>query len=164
MHIIANRRRVLQLIFLALLSVLGISFYLEFFQNLAPCPLCNYQRGFFAAAALVAGVGGYLFQRPPQLFFAALLVLFAMNATIAGYQVALEYGWIRESIFCKPSSDLLNARSINELRHLLIAEGFRDCSKPQRLFAGLSIAFYSLILSTGLTVVSALFVRNRKSA
>jgi len=138
------------------------AFTAEYLFDMEPCPLCIYQRYVLITAGLIAILGAKFLDVPQLIIFIMLIIIFLINAALATYQVSLEYGWIEESLFCRPSTNLLEAKSIESLRKTLIAEGFNNCSKPKTLFFGWSMAFYNIFFSLGLSLLNIVgFFKNK---
>ena len=127
--------------------LLAYGFYLQYFDNQDPCPLCLVQRGFyfglllvFAAAALHApGPAGNL----AYSIFA--LVLAAGGAAVAGRQVWLQHLPADQVPACGPDlyfmlENLPLARTIEKL-----FKGSGQCAEVTWTFLSLSIAEWSLL-------------------
>ena len=76
-------RRLYLFIVLACLSLLGFGYYLQFVQDLDPCPLCILQRVAYLGIGLVCLVG-FLHGSATRIYNALALVCALAGAAIAG--------------------------------------------------------------------------------
>lgn len=138
--------------------LLAYAYYLEFFQNLPPCPLCTLQR-------LAMGGLGFIFlmaavHNPSHWgnrIYASLIALFAgMGAGIAGRHVWLQYVASEEVRNCLPGLDyLLDTFPFMETLRLVLLES-SACSGIDWTFLGLSIPVWTLIAFIGLGTVGTI--------
>lgn len=157
---ILSRRLINALGFVICSLLLTYAYYLEFYQNLQPCPLCTLQRLAFAVLGfvfLIAAVhnpwrwGGKI--------YAALIALTAgIGAGIAGRHVWLQIRQPEEAVVCLPGLDyLLKAFPFTEALHLVLFES-GDCSGIDWTFLGLSMPTWTLLAFLSLGMVGT--VRN----
>lgn len=124
--------------------LLGYAYYLQYFQGLEPCPLCQVQRAFYylAGFAFLAGAlhGRYL----PA--YGSLAALFALGgAGVAGRHVWLQYLPPDKVPACGPDLAFMlkNLPLSNALQKLFTGTG--ECAVVDWKFLGLSIAEWSLL-------------------
>lgn len=135
-------------LFLVIASLLGFAFYLEHYQGLAPCALCELQRVFFGGLGLFFLLGTLLSQkRILQILLNALLALVALFGMLfAARQVWLQH--LPPQAFtgtCEGSLSYLLAVMPWKDALLTIFIGGPECAKVTWQFLGLSIAGWSLL-------------------
>lgn len=150
-----NRRIVFSLIFVVCAALLAVAFYMEYVMLLDPCPLCWLQRYAFMAVGLVsllaavhnpAGWGGR--------FYGLLMALLSG----AGLGLASRQLWLQslpadQVPSCGPSVDyLLDILPLREVLSIAI-RGTGDCAEVLWRFLGLSIAGWTAIFFTLITVI-----------
>jgi len=137
---------------LACAGLLGFGYYLQYFQDQNPCPLCLVQRGFyygviavFAAAALHAP--GRMGQR---IYCAAGALLALGGFGVAARQVWLQHLPIDQVPACGP--DLFFMVENFPLKRILekLFLGSGQCAEVKWRFLGLSIAEWSFACFAGL--------------
>ena len=156
-------RRVLGLICLASVLMLVFGLYLQHVVGLEPCPMCIVQRYALVIVAVLAGLGTALRGRAGQLSM-ALLALFA---AVGGAFVAARQSWLQwyppEVVSC--GRDFYGMIETFPLQRAipLIFKGSGDCTKIDWTFLGGSIANWSFVsftlISVAVVVVLARSVR-----
>lgn len=134
--------------FLMVAGLLVFAYYLENYQGLAPCALCELQRVFFAGLGFLFLLGTLLpSRRLPQILLNVLLVIVALLGILfAARQVFLQHlppqaftgtceGSLRYLLEVMPWKDAL----------LNVFLGGPECAKITWQFLGLSIAGWSLL-------------------
>lgn len=139
--------------------LLAYAYYLEFFRNLPPCPLCTLQRLAMTALGvmfLLAAVHNP--NRWGKRIYASLIALFAMiGASIAGRHAWLQYLAPEEVSSCLPGLDyLLDTFPVIETLQLVLLES-GACSGIDWTFVGLSIPVWTLIAFIVLGMVGTLY-------
>ncbi len=139
---------------LACAGLLGFGYYLQYFENQDPCPLCLVQRAFyygvlvvFAAAALhVPGKAG----RAVYCSIAAILAL--AGAGVAARQVWLQHLPADQVPACGPDLFYMmeNFPLGRTLEKLFMGSG--QCAEVTWQFLGLSIAEWSLVCFAALVL------------
>ena len=128
-------------------ALLGFGYYLQYAQDLEPCPLCLVQRGFFYAVGIVCLVA--LAHGPRRIgitLYGVLAALFAAGgAATAGRQVWLQHLPKDKVPQCGPDlffmlENLPLARTLEKL-----VQGSGECAAVDWTFLGLSIAGWSLV-------------------
>lgn len=129
-----------------LISIVFLSsaFYLQFFENEAPCPLCILQRYAYILIALFALTGASVRQRCLNL---ALHVL-TLSATIGGIIAAARHIWVLKHPFFSCGFDTLRPIVDNLPLAWILPSAFtasRLCEVPYAPILGLSLPTWSLI-------------------
>lgn len=147
--------------------LLSYGYYLQFVDNLDPCPMCIFQRICYLAIAVAAFVA--FIHKPGRagaLSYSTVMGLFALlGAGIAGRQTWLQHLPPELVPECGPGLEfMLDMYPILEtIKRSLIGTG--DCAEVNWQFVGLSIAEWSLICFIGLSIVAAYqFVTNFRQA
>jgi protein dithiol:quinone oxidoreductase len=143
-----NNRVMFALGALVCAALLGFAYYLQYVQNLQPCPLCMVQRGFFYlvfatfALGAVHGPKGRLGSG----LYAAFIVFFAAGgAATATRQVWLQHLPSDKVPACGPDLFFMleNFPLARTLEKLFYGSG--ECATVDWKFLGLSIAGWSLV-------------------
>jgi len=151
----------------AVASLLGYGFYLQYVEYLDPCPLCITQRLFYLIIGVVSFLALLFFKSPRgQQVFAALFVLSSIGGlATAGRQVWLQhlpkdqvpecglglYYWLENEPFMQTLA--------------LLFKGDGNCAEVQWQFLGLSIGEWSLAWFVGFFLLGVyLFVRLGREA
>ena len=131
---------------LACAMLLGFGYYLQYFENQDPCPLCLVQRGFYylvLGSFAVAALHGP--KRAMHTVYCALAGLFALG----GFGVAVRHVWLQhlppdQVPACGP--DLFYMMENFPFGRMLqkIFMGSGQCAEVNWRFLGLSIAEWSL--------------------
>lgn len=126
--------------------LLACGFYLQYFDNQDPCPLCLVQRGFYFGLLLVFAAGAIHAPGPTgnTVYSIFALVLAAGGAAVAGRQVWLQHLPPDQVPACGPDlyfmlENLPLARTIEKL-----FKGSGQCAEVKWTFLNLSIAEWSL--------------------
>jgi protein dithiol:quinone oxidoreductase len=134
------------------IALLAFGYYLEYFQDLVPCPMCIFQRLCYMAVAVIALFGTVAAPaRTGSLLITTLIGLFSsLGASIAGRQMWLQHLPPEQVPECGPGLEfMLEMYPILEtVKRALIGTG--DCATVSWTFLGLSIAEWSLICFAGL--------------
>jgi len=146
--------------FLFCAGVLGYAYYLQFQQDLEPCPLCIFQRvafifmGIFFLVAAVHNAG-----RIVSRIYAGLIAA----GGVAGAAIAARHVWIQylppdQVPECGPPLDyMLEVFPLGEALTMAFT-GSGECAEVSWTFLGLSMPAWALLSFLGLTVVG--LVRN----
>lgn len=141
---------------LACVLLVGYAMFLQFTQDLEPCPLCILQRYAFMLVALWAGIAAALPSVRASRMAASLGVLCALiGAGIAAWHVKLQL-FPPEVTACGPGLAYLLAELPLGRALPRIFQGGGDCSVVDWSFLGLSMPAWSLVwlvvLGTALVV------------
>ena len=143
-----------------LISVFSMAFalYLEHYQNLAPCPLCIFQRVFVILAGLAFLIA---FIHNSKTIYSYIYASLALSASVGGITVAGRHVWLQnlppsEVPSCGPGLDyLLNAFPLNEVLQTVFT-GSGECANISWSLLYLTLPEWVLILFTGLCAMSIL--------
>ena len=128
-------------------ALLAFGFYLQYFDNQDPCPLCLVQRGFYFGLLFVFLAGAiHGPQRRGAIAYGVLgLLLAALGAGTAGRQVWLQHLPADQVPQCGPDLYFMldNFPLTKVLTNLLRGSG--QCAEVTWRFLGLSIAEWSLV-------------------
>jgi len=151
----------------AVASLLGYGFYLQYVEYLDPCPLCITQRLFYFLIAVMSFLAVLFFKSPRgQQIFAGLFILSACGGiATAGRQVWLQhlpkdqvpecglglYYWLENEPFLQTLT--------------LLFKGDGNCAEVQWQFLNLSIGEWSLAWFIGFFLLGCwLFIRLGREA
>jgi disulfide bond formation protein DsbB len=131
---------------LACAGLLAFGYYLQYFDNQDPCPLCLVQRGFYYGVLVVSVVAAlHSPARTGKLFYCAAATLFALG----GFGVAARQVWLQhlpkdQVPACGPDLFFMmeNFPISRTLQKLFLGSG--QCAEVNWTFLGLSIAEWSL--------------------
>lgn len=150
-----NRRIVFSLIFVVCAALLAVAFYMEYVMLLDPCPLCWLQRYAFIGVGLVAllaalhnpvGWGG-------RIYGLLMALLSGAGLGLASRQLWLQSLPEDQVPSCGPSVDyLLDILPLREVLSIAV-RGTGDCAEVLWRFLGLSIAGWTAIFFTLITVI-----------
>ncbi len=137
-------------------GLLSFAYYLQFVQDLEPCPLCILQRLAFMAFGLTFLVGAVIGSgRTGTRIVAGLGLLFAgLGAGVAGRQVWLQSLPADQVPACGPGLDYMvgNFPLLKTLSMILRGSG--ECAENAWQFLGLGIAAWALVWFTLLGALS----------
>ena len=137
---------------LASALVLGAAYAFQYLGDLPPCDLCWLQR-YVYMAAIPLGLVAWALDRPEDgalysgLGLAALALLFAAGAGIAGYHVGVEQHWWRGPEACTGSA--LNG-DFQDMFNKLVATKVVRCDEVAWSLFGVSMAGYNVLVSLAL--------------
>lgn len=151
-----NSRVYFLLSWVAVLGLLLFALYLQYFQNLLPCPLCMLQRVVFI---LIGAVALIAYIHNPHIFGMRIYGIINSLLSIMGLALASRHVWLEnlppgEVPDCGPSLEaMLEYLPIFEaLKNAIMGSG--ECAKIDWTFMGLSIAMWSLICFAGFLIVN----------
>ncbi|HXR58254.1 MAG TPA: disulfide bond formation protein B [Burkholderiales bacterium] len=150
---------------LAAAALLAFGYYLQYFQDQDPCPLCLVQRGFYYALIAVFGLAAL---HGPRRIGAALYCGAALLAALGGGAVAGRQVWLQhlpadQVPACGPDLFFMlkNLPLQRTLEKLFAGSG--QCAEVNWKLLGLSIAEWSLAWFAALALY-ALWLAFRKRA
>ena len=144
------------LAFLACVVAMAGALYLQYFEDLEPCPLCVFQR--------VGVIGAGLFfllatlHNPAATGQRVYAVLAGVGA-VFGLAVAARHVWLQglpadEVPACGPGLDyMLDVFPMQDV-FSMVFKGSGECATIDWMFLGLSLPGWSLLVMTGLTAVA----------
>lgn len=142
-----TQRFVFAICFFLIVGILGMGFYLEYYQGIIPCPLCTLQRICFGICGVLFLDGIFFYPyRILNKITSFLIVLFAtIGGLLAGRQI-----WIQ----AYPSGDMsdcgvqlnymLSVLPIRDVAYKIFS-GTAECSQRGWEFLGINIPEWSLI-------------------
>jgi len=133
--------------FLACAGLLAFAYYLQYFQNQEPCPLCMLQRVAFIDMMVVFAVAAiHSPRRRGAIVYSGLLfVMSAMGAAIAGRHVWLQHLPPDKVPACGPGLEyMLEQFPLGDALRKIFA-GSGECAEATWRFLGLTIAEWSLL-------------------
>jgi disulfide bond formation protein DsbB len=145
-------------------AMLAAAHAFETFGGLAPCHLCFYQRDVYWAALSVGVVGfalGYMRLAWARRGADALLTLiFLAGMGIAAYHAGVEWKWWPGPASCTGGG----AVKASQLAAFMNGAKLNapQCDQAAWRMFGVSMAGYNAVISLGLTVLSALAVREAR--
>lgn len=133
--------------FICCLCLLLFAYYLEYWQNITPCPLCLLQRFCYYFLAITFFVA--LFTEPNRIgriIFGIIAIIFSLlGIIIAIRQLYLQHLPPNHAQGCSADiSYLLQTFSLPEVLHRIF-QGSAECSISQWSFLSLDMAAWSLI-------------------
>jgi disulfide bond formation protein DsbB len=146
---------------IASLSMLGAAHGFERFGNMPPCALCLHQREAYWAAASIAVLALVATRlsndRLTAKAFGLLLVCaFGAGAVIAGFHVGVEQKWWAGLATCTGGGPVSVTPDL--LGTLSKSMEAPSCDKIAWSFAGVSMAGWNMVVSSGLAFMSGLSV------
>lgn len=141
-------------------GLLGFGYYLQFFVGLAPCPLCIFQRVAYFAILFISLAG--CIHGPDKLgirIYSGLILLTSLiGAGIAARQVYLQHLPADQVPECGPGLDyMLDAFPLTETLKMVFT-GSGECAEVHWSFLTLSIAEWSLVCFSVLSLLSVLHI------
>ncbi len=140
----------------ASVATLATAYYFQFVEDLAPCPLCLYQRYPYmvtivlAGLLLAAGDGG----RARPILVGLCGLAFTTGAGIAFYHVGVEYGWFEGLAACGGGSN--EVTTIADLKAQMLAGKPAPCDQVPWSLLGVSLAGYNFAVAVVLAGLSFL--------
>ncbi len=146
-----DSRTIAALILAASLGALAGALVAEHVFDLAPCPLCIYQRWPYVATALLAGLTMASAERGrwPALFIGLGCLVFAGESVLAFYHAGVEQGWFEGLAACAGAGETPD--TLEALRaELLEGPPPPRCDQPAWTLFGISMAGYNVIYAAAL--------------
>jgi len=152
-------RRALGLIALVSLLMLAFGLYLQHVVRLEPCPMCIVQRYALLLAMMIAGFSA-LGRKPASLLTGLSLLALA---TLFGAFVAARQSWLQlyPPQIASCGRDFYGMIETFPLQRVIpmIFKGSGDCSKVDWTFLSLSIANWSFLAFTAISLVALVLLR-----
>ncbi len=155
---ISNARIINGSAFLVCVFSMAFALYLEHVQNLAPCPLCVFQRVFVILAGIVFLIAFIHHSKSVMHYLYALL---SLTAAVGGLIVAGRHTWLQhlppdEVPSCGPGLDyLLDAFPLQEVLKTVFS-GSGECANISWTFLYLTLPEWVLVLFAGLAAMAIL--------
>ena len=151
---------------LACACLLAFGYYLQYYDNQDPCPLCLVQRGFFYAVFAIFAVAAlHSPGKTGKYLYCAAATLFALGGLgVAARQVWLQHLPADQVPACGP--DLFFMMENFPLGRMLekLFMGSGQCAEVNWKFLGLSIAEWSLAWFVALALYAAWIALRRRQA
>ena len=129
---------------LGCLGLLGYGYYLQYFQELEPCPMCIFQRLCYMAITAIALIGA-AHGRGPRVYSILAGIAASIGAGIAARQTWLQHLPPELVPECGPGLEfMLEVYPLLETLERAL-KGTGDCAEVSWRFLGFSIAEWSLV-------------------
>ncbi len=152
-NLLRHRRLPFLLLFATCAGLLGFGLYLQYVKGQEPCPMCIMQRYAFVGVALIGLLAGLHGARGVgrRLWGGVLLI-----AALAGGGVAARQSWIQiyppADAECGPGLEyMLDSFPLADALPMIF-HGSGDCTERAWTFLGLSIANWSLVSFSAVTL------------
>jgi len=158
-----NNSNFLNLLFLFVsILVLLTVYYLEFFQGIAPCKLCIYQRfPYFIIILLAISFLLIKNQNLKKITFIFYIFIFASSLTVSVHHFGVENSFWNALTNCESYFKTLS--NSNDLKEYLLNKDYVSCSDVSFKFLGISLAGYNVIISFILLVISIIGFKKLKN-
>ncbi|MGK0296963.1 MAG: disulfide bond formation protein DsbB [Gammaproteobacteria bacterium] len=159
-----NTSRIYYLILFVLCSsLLGFGYYLQFVEELEPCPLCIFQRIAYIAIIVISLFG--LIHAPVakwRFFYSGMILISAViGLVIAGRQVWLQHLPTDAVPACGPGLEfMLDVFPLTEALKMIFT-GSGECAEVNWTFISFSIAEWSLVCFTMIGISAVLHLLNK---
>ena len=161
-----NPRAVFALTAIACAALLGFGYYLQFVKHLEPCPMCIFQRLCYIAIVITTLLGTLHGPRRGGVYVYGVLTTVAamIGAGIAGRQTWLQHLPEDQVPACGPGLEYMLEQFplAQVIKQAFIGTG--ECAAVEWTFASLSIAEWSLICFSAITLAYLAFLWSRASA
>jgi disulfide bond formation protein DsbB len=131
-------------------SLLAGALYVQYVENLPPCPLCIYQRYAHLAALGLALLALVLAGRRRSAALAAAGLAYVAGAAVAVFHVGVENRWWAGLEECVGNA---GAATVEELKAQLLATTPARCDQVLWSLLGISMAGYNAMISAGLALL-----------
>ncbi len=148
------------------LAVIAAVYISQYGFGMHPCHLCLLQRIPFYISA-VLGVGLITFsgnQKIARILLSLLLVTFAAGTYLAVFHMGVEYKWWTYNSGCTGGSAFKAGASVEEMMAALKAAPTVRCDERVTFLFGMTMAFYNVLTSVGLTVLSGVALISSRNA
>ena len=157
-------RMIFSIIFVSCTSLLGFGLYLEHIVGLEPCPLCVFQRIAYIIVGLIALIAAI--HNPRKLFeriYSGLILITSLcGAGIAGRQIWLQHLPEDKIPKCGPGLEyMLDTFPFTDALRMILS-GSGECAEVQWTFLSLSIAEWSIVCFTCLTIACFTMMISRR--
>ena len=158
-----NNSNFLNLLFLFVsILVLLTVYYLEFFQGIAPCKLCIYQRFPYFIIILLA-ISFLLIKNKnfKKISFLFYILIFTSSLIMSIHHFGVENSFWNALTNCESYSKTLS--NSNDLKEYLLNKDYVSCTDVSFKFLGISLAGYNVIISFILLVISIIGFKKLKN-
>lgn len=139
------------------MGALSSVYIMQYFFDILPCKLCNYQRVpyalmiTFSAWALFAG-----YRRKIVLL---LILLWLVETSLAGFHSGVEYGWWDYESSC--TADQLATSSLQEFKNTLQNADLVSCKNPTFSIFGLTLAVWNFLFAFAMLGVNIIYLLSK---
>ena len=139
-------------------SGLVFAYYLQYFQDLEPCPMCIFQRIAMLGSGVGFAFGVVLVNKPIGRLFACA---FAALSALGGAVIAARHVWLQglpEDMVpaCGPPLDILVGMMPWSEVFAVVLRGDGNCAIIDAAFLGLSLPGWTMLMFVGLALWSLL--------
>jgi len=142
-------------------GLVGFGLELQAMLNLAPCPLCIFQRLLYLVVGAIA-LAAFLLPAGRIVWSALIAAVAALGVGVAGYQTWMQ-AFPELANECSYSNPNLIERLVDWLGMqyppLFLATGF--CTSKEWVFLGLSMANWSVLVFAGILGYAVLLLKRR---
>jgi disulfide bond formation protein DsbB len=151
-------RKLNSLAFLMILIILAIAAYLQLELKIIPCPLCILQRLVFVLLGCFFLFGSFYLPKHcgQKIFYSCIVFISFLGATIAGWQLWLQYFHHGEFLGCGASLLYMIQNFPLEQTIKTLLRGTADCGKITWTFLSISIAGWSFVLFAFFIIIGCL--------
>ena len=159
----SNNSNFLNLLFLFVgILVLLIVYYLEFFQGVAPCKLCIYQRlPYFIIILLATSFLLIKNQNLKKITFLFYILIFTSSLVMSVYHFGIEKNLWNALAGCE--TNIKSFSNSDNLKEYLLNKDYVSCSDVSFKFLKISLAGYNTIVSLILLILSIIGFRKLKN-
>lgn len=140
--------------FIACLLLLGVGAYLQFVEELEPCPLCISQRLAFIATGLLFLIAA-IHNRGIKVYAALVAVAALVGASVSARHIWLQHLPPEEVPECSPGLEYVFQHFPLADTIKLMLTGTGECAKVDWTLLGLAIPSWALIAFLGLAGLAA---------
>jgi disulfide bond formation protein DsbB len=144
-----NKNLVIKLVLLFSIIALVSAFFIEYILGHQPCNLCILER-FPYLIAIIIILFNYKFSQFEKFFVLLLTIIFLIGTILSLYHLAIEQGFVQESLVCdlKSGSNLLSKDEIlKQLQQKNV-----NCKDVTFKIFGLSLTSYNILMSLLISV------------
>ena len=141
-----NFKRYYQSILILSLISLIFAYFVEYVMNIAPCPLCLYQRWPYFLL-IILSILGLLFSGKRRIILKLFILIFFIASFLAGYHSGVERGVFKPSSLCEPTVKFSDDLSTNDIKNMLYNKPIGTCTKAALKIGGFSMTEWNLALN-----------------
>lgn len=153
-----HRQSIQMVIIVVTAMVLCMAFYLQYMDELIPCPLCMMQRVMMIALFLICAVALFMKKRCVQTGLMSLMSVFVLAGVIfAARQLYLESLPVPDTGMCLPGIEaVISKLPWDELIHAFVWGSKTSCGEISWTFLNFSMAAWSLLYFIFMALLLAL--------
>lgn len=131
---------------------LAVAYYVEYIMQVAPCPLCVYQR-FPYLYLIKLSLAGLLIKKISRYSLSFITITLFTASLLAGYHTGVERKIFEPSAFCSSLIRIPDHLSISDIKKMLYNQPVVSCINPALKILGLSMTEWNLLLNLVLLLV-----------